>query len=146
MPRSAASRTAVMLEAPRMEPPEDLTDEQRRDWESITAKFPPEYFGADNSPLLAELCRHMAYSRMLAEELESTRRWKLTTASPEGARRRQIFAQLLRAMRAETQTITMLSLRLRLVSTAFRTRDSARGRGDERLATVLPSSPRPWDQ
>jgi hypothetical protein len=90
-----------------------------------------------------ELVRHLSYARQIAEALEAMRRRPLTATTVKGAKWRQAFAQL---TRAQTKTIAMLSVKLRLSNSAHRTNDPRRGRGDGRLAVTVPSGPKPWEQ
>jgi hypothetical protein len=146
MPKAAAEFAAVMLEEPRLEAPADLSEEERAEWDRIVARFPPHWFDHANGVLLRELCHHATLAKKLSEELANARRWKLTTNSPEGARRRQIFRQLLRMAQAETHAIVSLSTKLRLTNSSHRLPDANRGRGDERRFNTVPQGKPPWEQ
>jgi hypothetical protein len=147
MPRPAAEREVApfAIASPALPPPSDLTEEQAADWRAITAQFEPDWFDAGNAPLLTELVRHMSYARQLSEALEALRRRSLTSTTVKGAKGRQTYRQLLAMQRAESQVISMLSVKLRLSNSAHRTNDPRRGRGDGRLTVTVPSAPKPWE-
>ena len=54
----------------RPKPPRELTKEQRKEWDEISARMPQDWFGRETFPMLVSLCRAVTYSRRLAAELE----------------------------------------------------------------------------
>ncbi len=149
MPRAAAEGkiTPFAIAAPALPPPADLTPEQAETWRQIVSAFEPGWFDDANGVLLVELCRHVSYARQLSEALEALRRdRRLTSTTAKGTKGRQVYRQLLAMQRAETQVISMLSVKLRLTNSSHRTFDPRRGRGDGRLAATVPSGPKPWEQ
>jgi hypothetical protein len=148
MPRPAAELETApfVIASPTLPPPADLTEEQAADWRAITSQFESDWFDAGNAPLLTELVRHLSYARQLSEALEAMRRRPLTSTTAKGAKGRPTYRQLLAMQRAESQVISMLSVKLRLSNSAHRTNDPRRGRGDGRLAATVPSGPKPWEQ
>jgi hypothetical protein len=142
MPRKSAQALRVTaVPSARIEPPPDLTDEQREDWRVITAKFPPDHFGADNAPLLAQLVTHLSLARQLAEQLAGLRKTTLTATTARGAQQRAAFCQLLRMHAQESRLIASLSVKLRLTNSSHRN-----DRYDERRLRTTPDGPRPWEQ
>ena len=54
----------------RPKPPRELTEDQREEWDEISARMPQDWFGRETFPMLVNLCRAVCYSRRLAGELE----------------------------------------------------------------------------
>jgi hypothetical protein len=148
MPRAAAELEVIpfAIASPALEPPIDLTPEQRSDWNRIVSAFEPDWFDLGNSPLLTELVRHVSFSRQLSEQLAALRKRALASSTPASGKQLRVFTQLLRQQRAESQIISVLSTKLRLPNSSHRTNDPRRGRGDGRLAATVPSGPKPWEQ
>ena len=103
-----------------LSPPEDLTSEQRADWERLVGAYPRERFDAGAVPLLTELVRHQARSRQLNEALDGLRQTGLT-----GTETRRIFASLARAAREETKLLVTLATKLRLAPQSNERKDHA---------------------
>jgi hypothetical protein len=144
MPRTSAEAHAAIATAipsERIDPPPGLTEEQAAEWRQIVSRFPPDHFGGENVPLLAELVRHTSFSRQLAEQLARMRNISLTLTTPRGAKQRSLFRQLLSMHVAESKAIMALSVKLRLANSSYRL-DSSR---DERASRMVPNGPRPWD-
>jgi hypothetical protein len=144
MPRISGEASAAMMTAissQPIKPPAGLTEEQAAEWRQIVSRFPPDHFGGENAPLLAELVRHTSISRQLAEQLATMRNISLTLTTPRGAKQRSMFSQLLRMHIAESKAIMSLSVKLRLANSSYRL-DSFR---DERASRMVPNGPRPWD-
>jgi hypothetical protein len=141
---SAAEQAAASLAiaAPELVPPAELTPEEVATWREITAAFPASWFDGANGPLLAELCRHIALSNHLAEELRAMRHAKLNAATRRGGQVREAYAQLLSMHRAQSQAIMQLSTKLRLTNSSHR-RDE---RYDDRRRLALPSGRVPWER
>jgi hypothetical protein len=137
---AAQEMAEFALPAAPMPPPDELTEEEARDWVALVSAFPGERFGPDDRALLVELVRHQATARKLAEELDAMRRVRLIGPSPERAKARQMFCQLARYAREESRVIMMLSVELRLADQSS-TRKIIAERERERTAT----GPRPWD-
>ncbi len=143
MPRqSAEGRAAIPTAVPaaRIAPPGDLTPEQARDWQAITAKLPSHWFGGDNAPVLRELVRHMSYARQIGEALADMRKQILHSNAPLGAKQRAIFNQLCRMHAGQSKAIAMLSVKLRLTNSSHRN-----DRFDERRLRTMPDGRRPWE-
>jgi hypothetical protein len=67
--KSAASLSIVsVLGNERPAPPEDLTDEEAKEWRAIVGRMPADWFTRENFPLLVEYCRHVVRARDLARD------------------------------------------------------------------------------
>jgi transposase len=86
----------------RPEPPAELTPEQAEVWKTTVSAMRPTWFGAETWPLLTELCRHVALSRLLAIE-----------ATDPGKDLKR-FSRLASMHLRESSMVAMLSTRLRL--------------------------------
>lgn len=70
--KSAASLAVVTggLSIPRLEPPEDLTDEQVHEWRAVVDRLPADWFPRETQALLAQYCRHVVAARRVAQLIE----------------------------------------------------------------------------
>jgi hypothetical protein len=67
MPKSPLSViTGTPDEGLRPDPPEWMTESQAEQWNAIVQRMPAGYFTAETLPVLAMLCRHIAYSHEMA--------------------------------------------------------------------------------
>jgi hypothetical protein len=137
--KAAQAAVAFALDHPPIEPPPYLIEEEATFWRQIVADLPHGHIKSDNTPVLCELCRHLVYSRQVAEQLRELRQTRLTTQGPTPSKNRSIFNQLLTAARDETRVIANLSVKLRLCSGP---RDDNRTVEAERERTA--SGPKPW--
>lgn len=107
-------------------PPPGLTARERRQWNAITAALRPDWFEAENLPLLAEYLRCAELCTRLSRELR-----KIEVLDPN-------FAMLSRQRMIATNILLRLATKLRLTiqsSTATRTIKHGGGSG----------LPKPWD-
>jgi hypothetical protein len=107
-------------------PPAGLTASERRQWNEITAALRPDWFEAENLPLLAEYCRSAELCTRLARELRA-----IEVLDPR-------FASLSRCRMMATNTLLRLATKLRLTiqsSTTTRTNKHSGGSG----------LPKPWE-
>ena len=107
-------------------PPVGLTARERRQWNEITAALRPDWFEAENLPLLAEYVRTAELCTRLARELR-----KVEVCDPR-------FAGLSRQKMMATNMLLRLATKLRLTvqsSTTTRTNKHAGGSG----------LPKPWE-
>jgi hypothetical protein len=143
MARSSAAAADMIEHAhPKsvLPPPPYLTPEQAATWCALVDPFPAARFGADHVPVLVELVRAMAVSRVIAEQLDALRGRSLTSSSKAGAATRSLYLQLAAAARDQSRVIASLSTKLRLThqsNTRIRTTDNERRRE--------PPGARPWD-
>ena len=111
---------------PRPAPPPGLTPRERRQWREIVGALRPDWFEAENLPLLAEYVRTAEQCTRLARELR-----KVDVCDPR-------FAGLSRQRMAAVNLLMRLATKLRLTiqsSTTTRTNKHAGGSG----------LPKPWD-
>src|SRR5262249_7590511 len=93
----------------KMEAPEDLTEEQAKDWRKMVSRLPGDWIGEDNAPLLCELVRHRSYSRQIARALAV-----LAGKSLNHARAQREFAILTRLHLEQSHAIMTISTKLRI--------------------------------
>jgi hypothetical protein len=137
--KAAQAAVAFALDHPPIEPPAYLIEEEATFWRQIVADLPHGHIKSDNTPVLCELCRHLVYSRQVAEQLRELRQTRLTTQGPTPSKNRSIFNQLLTAARDETRVIANLSVKLRLCSGP---RDD--NRTTETQRDRMPTGRKPW--
>lgn len=139
--KSAHAASVFALDPPKPEPPADLIEEEARFWREIVADLPHGHIRSDNTPVLRELCRHMVYSRQVAEQLRELRERHLAAHGPTPAKDRSVFNQLVTIARDESRLISNLSVKLRLVN---QTRDDSPTA--ERSRDREPQGPKPWER
>jgi hypothetical protein len=106
-------------------PPPGLTASERRQWNEITAALRPDWFEAENLPLLAEYVRTAELCTRLARELR-----KIQVCEPR-------FAELSRQKMAATNMLLRLATKLRLTIQASTTTRTSKHAGG--------SHPKPWE-
>jgi hypothetical protein len=131
MPRKSAAALSiapvgVLSAPPRLAPPPTLSAAEREVWRSTTDALPPDWFAADNAPLLERFCVHVVRARCLEAAVRETdpandlaRYAKLTRLSGEETGRMLAVARSLR-----------LTLQARLKAETAATRSAARGAVD----------------
>jgi hypothetical protein len=124
---AAIGVTPVRISAKeRPAPPAGLTARERRQWNEITAALRPDWFEAENLPLLAEYDRTASQCTRLARELRN-----VEVCGPR-------FAGLSRQRMLEINVLLRLATKLRLTiqsSTTTRTNKHTGGSG----------LPKPWE-
>ena len=124
---AAIGVTPVRINAKeRPAPPTGLTARERRQWNEITAALRPDWFEAENLPLLAEYVRTAELCTRLSRELR-----KVEVCDPR-------FAGLSRQRMVEINLLVRLATKLRLTiqsSTTTRTTKHSGGSG----------LPKPWE-
>jgi hypothetical protein len=127
MPRRSAASLTVLPPKPPPYPaaPSDLTEAQRRIWDTIVRCRPPEYFDGAYHYLLRQYCAHCDAADTIARAIQRT--------DSEDLRR---YSKLLEMAARETKAIMGLSAKLRLAPQHVR-----------RVEQVLPkqSHRRPWE-
>jgi hypothetical protein len=117
----------------RLRAPDELTDEQREEWNRLIGAMPADWFSPGNVSGLVQLCRHVAMARQVAQLLEA-----------EGSVEEDIdlvqFLALAKAQQAETKAIHQLMTGLRLTPQSFW---PSRQAAKQVLRTQLP---KPWDR
>ena len=90
----------------RLEPPEELTKEERKEWVAIVNTMNTDHFMRGNSSLLAQLCRHIIASNRIASLIED--HWNGDKIMPKA------FIALLKRQEAESKIINALMRSMRL--------------------------------
>jgi hypothetical protein len=128
--KSAASLSIVpLLPGQRHKPPSDLTSEQAAIWRDIAATKPADFWSADNFPLLADYCRHIATANQLAFEIN-----QIIDLSDKAVLSR--LTSLLNLRKQETACIVQLA-------TAMRLSQQSRYRADAAIPTTGDQG-KPW--
>ena len=108
--RSSASLTVVNaspLEViDRPQAPDDLTDEQAREWRAVVDRLPADWFQRENYPLLAQYCRHVVAARRVADMLGQV--------EDAGGLDVDTYDKLLKMQEREGRAMSSLATRLRL--------------------------------
>jgi hypothetical protein len=108
-------------------PPPGLTARERKQWNEITAALRPDWFEAENLPLLTEYCRCAELCTRLSRELR-----KIEVLDPN-------FAALSRRKLAAVNMLLRLATKLRLtIQSSTTTRTNKRANGGSGL-------PKPWE-
>lgn len=66
MPRVSAAALSVVSTITRPTAPDDLTAEQKHEWDVVVQALPPDWFPQETWPLLKQYCRLITRARMLA--------------------------------------------------------------------------------
>lgn len=102
-----------------------LTAKQAAVWKRTVDAMPPEWFGGESLPLLAEYCRHVTRSRLLA--------------SRQDVDEIPVYDKLAAAAERETRAMLACARALRLTHQSRYDAAKARRKARE------PSGPRPWE-
>ena len=107
--KKSSASLQVVKESPvtcqeRLEPPSDLTIEQKKVWISVVNDMIAEWFTDATAPLLAQYCRHVVSSNRIAQMIED-----LDKSADVGD-----FERLLKMQGLESQRITTLATKMRL--------------------------------
>jgi hypothetical protein len=77
MPRTSQSAIATFEVIPssvevvrRLQPPDELTDEQRVEFRRVVGGMPAEWFSVGNMAMLVQYCRHVVMARRVGEQIE----------------------------------------------------------------------------
>ena len=124
---AAIGVTPVRISAKeRPAPPAGLTARERRQWNEITAALRPDWFEAENLPLLAEYDRTASQCTRLARELRN-----VEVCGPR-------FAGLSRQRMLEINVLLRLATKLRLTTQSSTTTRTNKHTGGSGL-------PKPWE-
>ena len=91
---------------PRPAAPEELADEEAREWEDIVSRMPAKWFTRATWPLLMQLCRHVVAARRVAQLIhkeEQSDKFDLIK-----------WDRLLRAQERQSALVASLSTKMRL--------------------------------
>lgn len=143
------AETAV-VPGTREPPPPTLNAAEAAVWREIVERLPPDWFTAENRPLLKELCRHIGHADALSIDVAAVREVLADLAAgggglAESERRKEVnratadYHALLRLHAFQTERIGNLATKLRL---------SQQSRIYERSATPkannAPAGVKPW--
>ena len=110
--RGRKSAAALSVVAPiagqRPEPPNYLSKAEAAEWRAIVARMPPDWFSPETWGLLAQLCRHMVLSKLVAAEGLHADAGRMIRDDPD------LFDRLTRIHEREGRAISSLATRLRL--------------------------------
>lgn len=137
-PRSAEAAKIVAIDGGRkkIEPPDDLTDEEKAIWKETIASEPKDAFNtAALRGLLTDYCRHRATAESVSKVINSFKSEWLKNG--EGARR---YAELLKIRDLECRGAADKATKLRLTNQSRYT--PKRAQTDHRKATA---EKMPWD-
>jgi hypothetical protein len=134
-PKEPARTVTAQVPGSPLDPPDDLTPEQKMEWYRVTAEVPATWFTAENGPLLAQLCRHICNARFIAGLIEVAK--GLPPDQFEWAPLQEMF----QALRAESGAIVQLSTKLRLTNQSRYV--ERRTPGNERKK--VGAGPKPWN-
>jgi hypothetical protein len=142
MPRSspeAVSMARYAVEAPKLEPPKDLTREQAQCWRDILADLPADWVTSAVVPLLVEYCRHISYAKKVAEQLDRMRTTPLT-GTEDADSNRATYLEFAELARQESRLISDLGIKLRFCKqTRINSVTAAHARNR------LHGGPKPWE-
>lgn len=140
----------------RTPPPPELNAAEAATWRSIVERLPADWFTAENTPLLKELCRHIGHADALSRDIEAVR-GELAALSGLGAddlaaaemsladrakaikAARADYHALLRLHSFQTERIGNLSTKMRLSQQTRLAPAVSRAKADQ-----SPAGPKPW--
>lgn len=129
--KSSASLTVVkpgdIVSVHRPLPPEDLNPEQAIEWQAIVDRMPADWFPRETHGLLAQYCRHVTASKLIASLIEGV-------ISKETLDIKK-YDRLLRMQEREGRAISSLATRMRI--SQHSQYDKKKGKGT--------SAKRPWE-
>jgi hypothetical protein len=112
--------------------PGELTDEQKRVWDTVVQHLPADWFPRETHGLLAQYCRHVVSARRIAELIQEL-------LNRDGFTLRD-YDRLLKMQEREGRAIASLATKLRITQQARLRPETAARRGDRG-----PHGPLPWD-
>lgn len=131
--KSAANLSVITFRVPEISPPAELTERQAGAFRAIVATRPPDYFGDEHVPLVANLARAMTTADKLADLIESEHVDALVAR--EGT---QGLARLLAMRERECRLVLAFCRSLRLTHQSKYSAEAASRVPSRRL-------PRPWE-
>lgn len=136
--KSGASLSVAVTNMPgqRPEPPSDLTSEQAAEWRAVVSQMPANWFTRETHAMLAQFCRHVVQSRVIAAQLDAFDPALL--GDPDGLRR---FDKLTQLADREGRAMSSLGTRMRLTQHARYTEKSAGSAAKHEV-----NGTRPWQR
>ncbi|HUH38724.1 MAG TPA: hypothetical protein VL027_12345 [Spongiibacteraceae bacterium] len=130
-----ATLVAPIVSTERLQPLLTLTDAERAVWIDLVNDQPASAFTATHAPLLAQYCRHIVQSQLIADEISNfDRAW---LADDDGLKR---YDRLLAMQEREGRAASSLATRLRITRQATADPKTV-GRAQGRMA----KSRKPWE-
>ena len=107
--RKSAAALSVVAPIPgqRPEPPDYLSKAEAAEWRAVVGRTPLDWFTPETWGLLAQLCRHIVLSQLVAERLHADPH-RMMRDDPD------LFDKLTRIHEREGRAISSLATRLRL--------------------------------
>jgi hypothetical protein len=132
--KSSAALSVVQIGTiQRPEPPADLTDHEKAEWNAVVAQMPADWFPRESHGLLKDYCRHRARSDMIAGMIALVQ-----PDSIEDTEGLKAFRALLLEGRMESRAAASLAGRMRLSQ-------NSRYKGEKAYtATKATSGQKPW--
>jgi phage terminase small subunit len=131
--RQSAASLSVAPAAPwaRLDPPEHLTESQRKLWVAVVATKPAEWFKADSAPVLEAYCQAVDNYRRTQQALDETQALDLAQ-----------YKTLSELSAKQASLVSSLATKLRLTPQSRYTPDKAAVH-DRKTGT---EARRPWDR
>jgi hypothetical protein len=132
------------LEVKRPKPPAELSEDEKKTWESVTATKPPDWWRKDTHPLLVAFCKHIEAARHIDRLLAGFRKQE----QPEDVTFTDYLNcldKLLRARDRESRCLISLARSMRISQQAMILPRSA-GRQTANMETArFPHETPPWE-
>ena len=133
--KSAAelAMTPVVEIQPRPVAPDELTDEEAREWEVIVARMPGSWLTREQHPILMQFCRHTVAARRLSQLIHQA----------EGQEMNWEEDRWLRLQRAQAQQSAVLAGLATKMRITHQSRYGPRAAATE--AQIGGDGPKPWE-
>lgn len=135
--RKSAAQLAiapVVAVTPRPTAPDELTDEQAREWDSIISRMPGDWLKREQRALLVQYCRHTVAARRLSQLIEQAEKSDIEWDETR-------WLRLQRAQAQQSATLAALATKMRI---SHQSRYGPRAAGTE--AQHGHEGPRPWEE
>jgi hypothetical protein len=139
---------AQVVPGTRIPPPPELNELESAIWRAIVERLPADWFTAENTPLLKELCRHIGHADALSLDIAAVRAVLAglpasglapSEAAKEFKRATADYHALLRLHAFQTERIGNLSTKMRLSQQTRLAPAVSRAKADQ-----TPAGPKPW--
>lgn len=147
---------AQVVPGTRIAPPPELNQAESAIWRTIVERLPADWFTAENTPLLKELCRHIGHADALSQDIAAVREElsdlagltlddlaaaEMTLADRAKAVKAATanYHALLRLHAFQTERIGNLSTKMRLSQQTRLAPAVSRAKADQ-----APAGPKPW--
>lgn len=126
----------------RPEPPQDLTDDEAKEWRAVVNRLPADWFPAETLPMLGQYCRHTVAARRVASMIEQLD-GLMAAEIKDGAKAAEVVLssaktldRLLKMQERESRCIASLATKMRISQQT--TYDKSRKKG-----AITPK--KPWE-